>query len=462
MQMSRLSRAAPLFLSLVAALALADKEPPANVILFIGDGMDEHQITMARNYLYGAGGSLVMEQMPLRSSARVQTLREDNPQQFRYVADSANTASTLATGQLTSLGRIATSAATDQDQSTILEAAKKAGLRTGLVSTASLTDATPAAFAAHTAHRNCQSPADMDKAIGYTSATQQCTADQHSSGGPGSIAEQLFSAGVDVLLGGGRRYFDQETADIGLQKSATSHGYKLLSRRSELVELSTNDKLMGLFASSHLPVEWIGTDNRRAEPIALNRLGEPHFPEPFACVENPDHRETPTLTEMTSAALTRLSADRSKGFFLMVEGASIDKQAHRRNPCGEIGELHAFDQAVRVGRQFAEAHPNTLLIVTADHGQAGQIIPLPEYFLGWGDNQYPPGYYAVLKTRTGESMAVSYATNAPPSGQSELHTGVNVPVYLEGIDGTTIPPLMDQRQINQLMLDHLGLQLSAD
>ena len=460
--MSRLSRAAPLFLSLVAALVLADKQPPANVILFIGDGMDEHQITMARNYLYGAGGSLVMEQMPLRSSARVQTLREDNPQQFRYVADSANTASTLATGQLTSIGRIATSVATDQDQNTIMEAAQKAGLRTGLVSTASLTDATPAAFAAHTAHRNCQSPSDMDKAIGYTAATQQCTADQRSLGGPGSIAEQLLSADVDVLLGGGKRYFTQASREVGLQKTAASHGYNLLSQRSELMQTGDNGKLLGLFAPSHLPVEWIGTDNRRAEPISLNWLGEPQFPEPFACIENPNHTETPTLTEMTTAALTRLSANNSEGFFLMVEGASIDKQAHRRNPCGEIGELQAFDQAVRVGRQFAEAHPNTLLIVTADHGQAGQIIPLPEYFLGWGNNQYPPGYYAVLKTRTGESMAVSYASNAPPNGQSELHTGVSVPVYLEGIDGTTVPPLIDQRQIHHLMLDHLGLQLSAD
>jgi len=443
-------------------LALADKQSPANVILFIGDGMDEHQITMARNYLYGADGSLFMEQMPLRSSARVQTLREDNPQQFRYVADSANTASTLATGQLTSIGRIATSAAADQDQSTILEAAQKAGLRTGLVSTASLTDATPAAFAAHTAHRNCQSPADMAKTIGYAAATQQCMADQHSRGGKGSIAEQLLAANIDVLLGGGKRYFAQSSKGTDLQKTAASRGYTLLSRRRELLETNPNRKLLGLFSPSHLPVEWVGTDNRRAEPIALNWLGEPHFPEPFSCVENPDHRETPTLKEMTSAALTRLSADNSKGFFLMVEGASIDKQAHRRNPCGEIGELHAFDQAVRVGRQFAEAHPQTLLIVTADHGQAGQIIPLPEYFLGWGDNQYPPGYYAVLKTRTGESMAVSYATNAPPNGQSELHTGVNVPVYLEGTDGANVPPLMDQRQINRLMLDHLGLQLSAD
>ncbi|WP_461481601.1 alkaline phosphatase [Porticoccus sp.] len=460
--MRRLARVAPLLLAWTATLSLAAEQPPASVILFIGDGMDEHQVTLARNYLYGAEGALAMEQLPLRSSARVQTVREDDPGQFRYVADSANTATTLATGQLTSLGRIATSATTDQDQSTILEAAQKAGLRTGLVSTASLTDATPAAFAAHTAHRSCQSPADMAKAIGYAAATQQCMADQHSRGGKGSIAEQLLAANIDVLLGGGKRYFAQSSKGTDLQKAAASQGYKLLSRRRELLEKGPGSKLLGLFAPGHLPVEWIGEGNRRAQPIALNWLGEPQFSEPFACVDNPDHRGTPTLKEMTSAALTRLSADNAKGFFLMVEGAAIDKQAHRRNPCGEIGELRAFDLAVQAGREFARSHPNTLIIVTADHGQAGQIIPLPEYFLAWGNRQYPPGYYAVLKTRSGELMAVSYATNAPPNGRGEVHTGVNVPVYLQGIDAAQVPPLMDQRQLNRLMRDHLGLNAATD
>ena len=95
---------------LATDVVFGDTVEPANVILFIGDGMDEHQITMARNYLLGPEeGLLAMEQLPVRSSAQVQTLLENRPDRFTFIADSANSASTLATGQLTSTGRIATS-----------------------------------------------------------------------------------------------------------------------------------------------------------------------------------------------------------------------------------------------------------------------------------------------------------------------------------------------------------------
>ncbi|TNF08458.1 MAG: alkaline phosphatase [Gammaproteobacteria bacterium] len=449
--------AAPLALQAENASTPAEKHPPANVILFIGDGMDEHQITLARNYLYGANGSLAMERLPVRSSAKVQTLREEDPRQYRYVADSANTASTLSTGELTSMGRIATSAGDDQDMPTVLEAARQAGLATGLVTTANLTDATPAAFAAHTAHRNCQNPGDMHKPISYLPATQQCLADHQSQGGKGSIAEQLLAAGIDVLLGGGKKEFARVNSHASLEKIAASHGYHLLQQREKLLAYRGKKPLLGLFASSHLPVEWIGDGKRRAAPITFNLIGEPVFPAPFNCLQNPGHRGTPTLEEMTHIALNRLSGN-SAGFFLMVEGASIDKQAHKRNPCGEIGELQAFDRAVALGQAFASKQTNTLIIVTADHGQAGQIIPLPEYYQSWGNKQYPPGHYAVLKTRSGELMAVSYATNAPPQGKSELHTGVNVPVFLQGIAAAEVPALMDQRTINHLMRRHLGLE----
>lgn len=434
----------------------SEPRPPANVILFIGDGMDEHQITLARNYLYGANGSLSMERLPVRSSAQVQTLREEDPRQYRYVADSANTASTLATGELTSMGRIATSAGDDRDLPTILEAARQAGLATGLVTTANLTDATPAAFAAHTAHRNCQNPGDMHRPISYTPKSQQCLADHQSQGGKGSIAEQLLASGVDVLLGGGKKEFTRIDSNTPLEKTAASHGYHLLEQREKLLAYRGSKPLLGLFANSHLPVEWIGEGRRRAEPITFNLLGEPVFPAPFTCQPNPKHQNTPTLEEMTHVALEQL-AGKSTGFFLMVEGASIDKQAHQRNPCGEIGELQAFNRAVALGQTFASKQANTLIIVTADHGQAGQIIPLPEYYQSWGNKQYPPGYYAVLKTRSGELMGVSYATNAAPQGKSELHTGVNVPVFLQGIGDKRVPALIDQRTINQLMRQHLGL-----
>ncbi|HEB28596.1 MAG TPA: alkaline phosphatase [Porticoccus sp.] len=442
-----------------------------NVILFIGDGMDEHQITMARNYLYGADGAFSMEQMPVRSSVQVHTLREDNPNQFRYVADSGNTASTLATGLLTSKGRISTSAAKDVDQETILEAAQKKGYRTGLVSTASLTDATPAAFAAHTSHRSCQSTNNMAGINPIQAKTQQCVLDLKVHGGSGSIAEQLATANIDVLLGGGMALFDQPVEGgarnlPSILDMALDHGHLMVKNAAELnteklQAASQTSRLLGLFAPVHLPVEWQGEQLRRAELITIDNKGKAIFPTPFGCEKNPHHNGTPTLAKMTARALQVLSQNNNQGFFLMVEGASIDKQAHIRNPCGQIGELRAFDQAVTIGRQFAQQYPNTLIIVTADHGQAGQIVPLPESYQAASKAvhmaQYPTGHYAVLKTLSGELMAINYATNSSPQGLWGMHTGTNVPAYMEGPGLDDIPALIDQRDINQLMRHHLKL-----
>jgi len=91
-----------------------------NVILIIGDGMDEHQITAARNYLYGAEGRTILDDMAIRSSVQVITVNEDNPSQFEYVADSANSATSIATGVNTSMGRIATSAKEGKELKTIV------------------------------------------------------------------------------------------------------------------------------------------------------------------------------------------------------------------------------------------------------------------------------------------------------------------------------------------------------
>ena len=440
---------------------LTDHASTLNVILFIGDGMDEHQITMARNYLYGPNALFAMEQMPIRSSVKVQTLREDNPKLFRHVADSANTASTLATGMLTSKGRISTAAVSNQIQPTILEDAQLEGYRTGLVSTASLTDATTAAFASHSPHRDCESPKDMEAEHSFIPLTQQCIQNQKERGGSGSITKQLSTANVDVLLGGGKKYFNQQAGGKTSLEMAQDQGYVLLKNTTDLLSVPDNHKLLGLFAKKHLPVEWRGANNRHAEQLKVNADGDAIYPEPFSCVSNPKNKNTPTLAQMTKKALSVLSHNNAKGFFLMVEGASIDKQAHKRNPCGQIGELRAFDQAVAKGREFAATHPSTLVIVTADHGQAGQIVPLPESYQlasnAVATPQYPTGYYAVLKTLLGELMAVSYATNASPQGLWEMHTGTNVPAFMEGPRLNDIPITIDQRYINGLMRRHLKL-----
>ena len=119
---------------------------PKSVILIIGDGFDDVHVTMGRNYLSGQGGTLTLDTMPFRGAVQVETV-DDNGTPI-YVADSANTATTLATGFVTRIGRVGKDS-DDESVTTVLEAAAAAGYKTGIVSTASVTDATPAAFAAH-------------------------------------------------------------------------------------------------------------------------------------------------------------------------------------------------------------------------------------------------------------------------------------------------------------------------
>ena len=104
--MTRKLAAAVCLLTLVSqGVATGQQSAAPKVILIIGDGMDQHQITIARDYLAGYDGRLTLDTMPLRSSVQIQTLAEENPSMPEYVADSANTATSMATGIVTSAGR---------------------------------------------------------------------------------------------------------------------------------------------------------------------------------------------------------------------------------------------------------------------------------------------------------------------------------------------------------------------
>src|SRR5262249_43266432 len=132
-----------------------------NILLFIGDGMGDSEITLARNYALGAAGRLALDTLPLTGAYTTYSVDERDPSLPHYVPDSAATGTAWATGHKTSNGRIATSAGDDRDLPTILEIAQQRGYRTGDVTTAELTDATPAVLAAHVANRSCQGPEDM-------------------------------------------------------------------------------------------------------------------------------------------------------------------------------------------------------------------------------------------------------------------------------------------------------------
>jgi alkaline phosphatase len=447
-----------LMLAILTPAALAQ-----NVILIIGDGMDDHQITMARNYLHGARGQLSLDKLPVRGAVQVVTLDHDDPSKVIYVADSANSATAIATGQITSRGRISTTADTDSDLRPITVDLKQAGYSVGIVTTASVTDATPAVFMANVSQRFCENPEMMVQAKIGGNWYADCADDLIAQGGKGSISEQIAASNVDVVLGGGLKHFSPkaEASEQSVLEQAQRAGFVFVDDLKTLEQTvdGSNSRILGLFAPSTMPVRWQATGGVAAEqpePSILNQvheyLGDVTLPAPVQCEGNPNYGDTPPLARMTQAAITQLSKRSDKGVFLMVESASIDKQSHARRPCGQIGELQQLDETLQLALDFATAHPDTLILVTADHGQAAQIIPNNSLFNGYGIPVYTPGRLQRLITPEGSVMAMNYATN---EFQAEEHTGVNIPLLANDQGQGLVSSFLMQSDIYEIIKSYL-------
>ena len=447
-----------------AALALAlmthagAQAQPRSVVLIIGDGFDDQHVTMGRNYLAGQSGTLLLDELPVRGAVQVETVDADG--RPIYVADSANTATSLATGAITQISRIGKNG-NDESVRTILEAASEAGYKTGIVSTASVTDASPAAFAAHVTIRACENPVTIRGGVKYGVTFAGCPEDLVENGGAGSIAEQLAISPVDVILGGGMEHFvAQYETQPTAQALAEGAGVTFLTQAEQLSSHHFG-RVIGLFSEDTMPVKWQGTDGRTAETIERSWLNLVHQmigsvtqPEVVKCVANPDFAVMPSLEAMTRYAVDHLSRDNDKGFFLTIESASIDKRAHDRDPCGSIGEVAQLEDALGVVMEYAEAHPETLIIVTADHSQAAQIVPDPTLYKSLPIPVFSPGKVARVVTPEGGVMRINYATN---NISSEEHTGANVPLFANSEGTETLKPFMRQREIYHAMMRYLEL-----
>jgi len=121
---------------------------------------------------------------------------------------------------------------------------------------------------------------------------------------------------------------------------------------------------------------------------------------------------------------------------LQVEGASIDKRDHSADACGQIGELLGMDDAIGAAQEFQRTHPDTLILVTADHSHTSQIIPV---------SQVPRGAYTTLQTVDGQPIRIAYGT-APVAG-SQAHTGSTVPVFASGPRAADIVGTIDQTEL---------------
>jgi alkaline phosphatase len=239
------------------------------------------------------------------------------------VTDSAAAATALATGIKTKNCMIGVNPDV-QGYQTILEAAKTKGMATGLVATSTITHATPACFASHVKLRSTEA----------------------------DIAVQLIANRVNVLLGGGRKFFlpksDPNSArkdDKDLIAEARQAGYAYVMNDQELCSVRP-PYVLGLFQYDSLTT---------ASP-------------------------EPSLASMTRKAIDVLrnvksgSSGRRRGFFLMVEGSQIDWACHDNKPKHAIRQVLLFDQAVEAAVDFALRDGHTLVIVTADHETGGMML----------------------------------------------------------------------------------------
>ncbi|HEY8466309.1 MAG TPA: alkaline phosphatase [Solirubrobacterales bacterium] len=407
--------------------AQLDPSKPRNVILVIGDGMDDSMITAARNYELGADGRFAIDELPFTGAMTTHGLKVGTGPDYpiAYVSDSAPTASAWSTGRKTVDGRISQGPSVapeipGEDYETVLEQYAEQGKLTGNITTSELTDATPAAAASHINQRSCQGPEDM----------AACPAARKANGGKGSIAEQLVDNEVDVLMGGGLQRFEQDTdaAETVLEYAQDKHGYRVVRDAEELAAIDSLDggPVLGLFANGNMTPIY--------EPLVASP--PPGAGGPEARCEEADRGDQPTLAEMTAKAIELL--DNPNGFFLQIESAMIDKQEHASDICGAIGDLAALDEAVRVALDYQAENPDTLIVVTGDHAHSTQIVPGPS----------SGRQTATLQTADGDPMTVAYSTQA--SGSS--HTGAQIRVAASGPQAANVTGVIDQTDLYRTLL----------
>ena len=440
-----------------------------NVIIFVGDGMGISTITAGRIYagqkrgLDGESHELTMETLPHMALSR--TYSHDY-----QVSDSASTATAMVAGVKTRSGVLGVTyevprgncaSQTGNGTDTLFELAERQGLATGILSTARLTHATPAATYAESANRNWED----DTSFGA----------EGSEGCP-DIASQLIDwpegDGFEIAMGGGRRHFmtdatfdpeyGDETGmraderDLVVAWSAKSDDHRVIYSGDDFAatDFDSDVRVLGLFEPSHMQYEF-------------DRAGDPG--------------QEPSLSDLTRAAITRLSRDED-GFVLMVEGGRIDHAHHGVNAARALEDTDAFDQAIATALEMTRAE-DTLIIVTADHSHTMTMAGYPRrnnpilgkvvYETGAiarGDDGKP---YTTLGYANGQSACrrleegattctrqdisdvdttnKDYQQQALVFMGSETHAGEDVAIFASGPGSDLVRGVMDQNEIFHVM-----------
>ena len=473
-------------------IASIGNEKAKNVILFLGDGMGDSEITVARDYLKGANGHFEgldavgqpgalgdakagtgqYTTFSLGNGSKDSAVGKDNngslavnanPGKITPVTDSSASGSSWATGTKTYNNAV------DVDvygnpQLNLFELAKAAGKATGNVTTAEIQDATPAVLESHSTERGCYGP--QGKTDGTSNdALKRCLANQlKENGGIGSISEQLLDTRADVTIGGGSKYFRQTVQGGEYQgktvwEQAREMDFQTVENdpaAMNALQYKDNQPVLALMSDGNMPTKFNPSKATAKDPAKDAN--------PTVCTPNADWlgNQGVSLKDMTKKALDLLDANpngQKNGYFLQVEGASIDKQDHAGNACGQIGETDDFDQAIAYALKNVDLN-NTLVIVTADHAHTSQILNAqPAYALS-----------TVLKTADGTNMVVSYGTAQDDSrdedggynGGDMEHTGTQLRIAASGPGAQRVTGLSDQTDNFYTIAGALGLATSTE
>jgi alkaline phosphatase len=312
-----------------------------NVILFIADGMSVPLITATRAVSRGIVQGTPNDTLAMEKADEVGLAHTSSVDSI--MADSANTASSINTGHIGSVNATGSYSDTSPDTlddprvETLGEMLKRLrGMSIGIVTTADLSDATPAAVWAHGRNR-----ANANRA---------------------AYLVQVLDLQPEVLMGGGSRFMLPQTAegsrrsdDVDLFAEYEGAGYTIVTTASELGEAfsgGTPERLVGVFHTADMNV-WLDRN------VYTDNLG--------------DFTDQPGLVDMTLAALEVLNQN-PNGFYLEVEAASVDKQLHPLDQERTIADLIEFDNAIQAAIEWAaENAPDTLIVVTADHGHGYDV-----------------------------------------------------------------------------------------
>lgn len=467
-----------------------------NVILFVGDGMGISTITAARildGQLRGESGEeneLYFEHFPNVALSKTYNTNGQVP-------DSAGTMSAMATGIKTDVGLISVnqdvirgdcSSQSGNSAQTFLERAELKGMSTGVISTARLTHATPAANYAHIMDRNFEDDRDAE--------------DLANPGNCDDIAKQLVefssnlvgSDGLEVAMGGGRRSFlprtdgaDPETQRAGErldQRDLTedwlsnhpNSAYVWNQSQFNAIDVNSTDHLLGLFDSSHME---------------------------YTVDRDTDEAGEPSLSEMTSKAIQLLDKN-PKGYYLTVEAGRIDHAHHAINPNRALMDTIELAEAVKTATQMVNLE-ETLIIVTADHSHTftiagypvrgnpilGTVVGLdssgessntaslaadgkPYTTLGYANG---PGHHLIENSVSADQVyaedvnqsgrtdlsnvnteAVGYHSETLVPLDSETHAGEDVAIYAIGAGADLVRGVMEQHVIFHVMMEASQLE----